>query len=123
MLPISEQHKQTEMDTVLQIAKDSGYPQHLISKLSLDFTNKTHHKQYGNPKTKKTRTCICGWLMLKFSNRFAILGLILIDKANYIKERMGIMEECIFLMAGFKCLELQHGIWTSDVSGDEKSAV
>jgi hypothetical protein len=61
--------------------------------------------------------------MLKFSNRFAILGLILIDKANYIKERMGIMEECIFLMAGFKCLELQHGIWTSDVSGDEKSAV
>ena len=26
-------------------------------------------------------------------------------------------------MAGFKCLELQHGIWTFGVPGDEKSAV
>lgn len=26
-------------------------------------------------------------------------------------------------MAGFKCLELQCGIWTFDVPGDEKSAV
>lgn len=41
------------MDTVLQIAKNSGYPQHLISKVSSDFTNETHHKQYGNPKQRK----------------------------------------------------------------------
>jgi hypothetical protein len=34
--------------------------------------------------------------MLKFSNRFGILGLILIGKANYFKEQMGIMEECTF---------------------------
>lgn len=26
-------------------------------------------------------------------------------------------------MTGFKCLELQHGIWMFDVPGDEKSAV
>jgi hypothetical protein len=84
------------MDTVLQIAKKEGYPQHLILKVSSVFTNKTHHKQYGNPKTKKTRTCTCSWFMLKFSNRFAVLGLILIGKANYFKERMEIMEECPF---------------------------
>jgi hypothetical protein len=54
MLPKSEQHKQAEMDTILQIAKHSGYPQHLISKINLD----THHTPYGNPKTKKIQTCI-----------------------------------------------------------------
>ena len=76
MLPISERHKQTEMDTVLQIAQKKrriSITPNLESKLRL--TNKTHYKQYGNPKTRKTRTCTCDWFMLKFSNRFAILGL------------------------------------------------
>jgi hypothetical protein len=36
---------------------------------------------------------------------------------------MGIMKSALFLMAGFKCLELQYGIWTFDVPGDEKSPV
>jgi len=34
--------------------------------------------------------------VFKFSNRFAILGLILIGRANYFKEGMEIMEECTF---------------------------
>jgi hypothetical protein len=38
----------------------------------------------------------CDWFVLKCSNRFAILGLVLISKASYFKEEMGIMEECTF---------------------------
>jgi hypothetical protein len=54
-LPITQEYKEQEMNTIYQIAKKNGYTMATIDKLNTQIINKNQNKTQSNPQTQQTK--------------------------------------------------------------------
>ena len=96
-LPISEEAKQKEWNTILNIGRNNGYPKHWLNNIREKMANRTHNKEPKTPDKKK-------WITFKYfspairriSNLFKDTNLkIAFRPHNTIKQQMTTKENNI----------------------------